>query len=111
MIKRKDRTEKSIRIGLLGVRILLILEESLEPVIGAAIWEELEAQSGQRLHSGSVYTTLKRMRQRNLISKSEAIHGKPVRAYKITTEGINALTHHRDLVTRLQSTPLTVSAT
>ena len=88
---------KTPSVGLLGLETLAALNSLGGEAPGGVIWEHLEEKRGKRVHSGSIYTTLKRMRDKGLIHEGENNSGRKRGIYGITPVGQEVLAAYQEI--------------
>ena len=100
-------------IGSLKEEVLLAVASRGPDVLSAQVFEAInaarEGERGKGLSFAAVFTTLKRLRDDEMLntSKSKTLHkGKPMVAYTINAKGQRALNEAQAVRSRLQKTPL-----
>lgn len=95
-------------IGEFEQLVLFALARLGDAAYGVAIRHEIEAETGRRVSSGAVYTTLDRLRARGLIASrwgepTAERGGRRKRFYRLEPEGHRALNRTYEALQRMSS--------
>lgn len=88
--------------------VLFALSRLGDQAYGVAIRHDIEAETGRRISSGAVYTTLDRLRARGLISSrwgepTAERGGRRKRFYRLEPDGARALARTYDALRRMSA--------